>query len=153
MAHTLDEVDTMVNSCAAAGVPLNCGAITTTDPSFGKAKELLQSGAIGELLSIEANGPGAQHQGWSYFLDSEIDYCVGFGHSGAVRSCPPPLTSHSHGCAMPQPPSPGFAHRTMRRLRVAGRWTTHSTAKGWSSRRTARRSSSGAARWAGRGSR
>ena len=90
MAHTLDEVDTMVNSCAAAGVPLNCGAITTTDPSFGKAKELLQSGAIGELLSIEANGPGAQHQGWSYFLDSEIDYCVGFGHSGAVRS-PPPL--------------------------------------------------------------
>ena len=67
MAHTLDEVDAMVNSCAEAGVPLNCGAITTTDPSFGKAKELLQSGAIGELLSIEANGPGAQHQGWSYF--------------------------------------------------------------------------------------
>ena len=61
-------------------VPLNCGAITTTDPSFGKAKELLQSGAIGDMISIEANNPAAQHQGWSYFLDSQIDFCMGFGH-------------------------------------------------------------------------
>ena len=80
MAHSLEEVDVMVSSCAQANVPLNCGAITTTDPSFGKAKELIQSGAIGELISIEANSPAAQHQGWSYFLDSQIDFCVGFGH-------------------------------------------------------------------------
>ncbi len=48
MAHTLEEVDRMVGACAAAGVPLCCGAITTTHPSFARAKALLAEGAIGE---------------------------------------------------------------------------------------------------------
>ena len=54
MVHTLEEVDRMVGVCAAAEVPLCCGAITTTHPSFARAKALLAEGAIGELVSIEA---------------------------------------------------------------------------------------------------
>ncbi|NKB72474.1 MAG: hypothetical protein GKR89_35810 [Candidatus Latescibacteria bacterium] len=79
IAHTLEEVDRMVQTCAAAGVPLSCGAITTTHPSFARARELLQSGAIGPLQSIEASGPGAQHQNWSYFLNSPPAWVVGTG--------------------------------------------------------------------------
>lgn len=79
MAHTLEEADRMVKVCADAGVPLNCGAISTTHPSFGKAKELITTGAIGNLLSIEAPRPGAQHQSWSYFLDSSPAWAIGIG--------------------------------------------------------------------------
>ncbi len=79
MAHTLAEADRMVHTCAAAGVPLSCGAISTTHPSFGRARELVRGGAIGELISIEASGPGAQHQNWSYFLDSPPAWVVGTG--------------------------------------------------------------------------
>ena len=79
MAHTLEEVDRMVGTCAAAGVPLNCGSITTTHPSFAVAKRLLNEGAIGELQSIEAGGAGAQHQNWSYYFDRLPDWVVGSG--------------------------------------------------------------------------
>lgn len=70
MAFTLEEADRMVKVCADRRIPLSCGAISTTHPSFAKAKELVTSGAIGEVTSIEAIGPNAQHQNWSYFLDS-----------------------------------------------------------------------------------
>ena len=79
MAHTLEEADRMVKVCADAGVPLNCGAISTTHPSFAKAKELIANGAIGDILSIEAPRPGAQHQSWSYFLDSLPAWVIGIG--------------------------------------------------------------------------
>ena len=69
----------MVQTCAAAGVPLNCGSITTTHPSFAHARDLLRQGAIGALVSIEASGPTAQHQNWSYFLDSEPAWVIGLG--------------------------------------------------------------------------
>ena len=62
MAHSLAEADLMVESCAEAGVPLCCGSISTTHPSFERAKILLREGAIGDLISIEASSPGAQHQ-------------------------------------------------------------------------------------------
>ena len=79
MAHTLEEADRMVRVCADAGVPLNCGAISTTHPSFAKAKELVMSGAIGDVVSIETPRPGAQHQSWSYFLDSSPAWGIGIG--------------------------------------------------------------------------
>ena len=44
MANTLDEADRMVGACAEAGVPLSCGAISTTHPSFATAKELMNVG-------------------------------------------------------------------------------------------------------------
>ena len=79
MAHTLAEVDEMVSTCAKNGTALSCGAISTTHPSFEKAKQLLNEGAIGEVISIEASGSHSQHQNWSYFLDSEPDWVVGIG--------------------------------------------------------------------------
>ena len=80
MCHSLEEADRMVKACAEAGVPLSCGAITTTHPSFGHARKLVQEGAIGEVVSMETTGPGAQHQNWSYFLDSAPAWVVGTGH-------------------------------------------------------------------------
>ena len=79
MAHTLEEADRMVKTCANAGVPLNCGAIATTDPAFGRAKRLIQEGEIGNVISIEASGPMAQEQNWSYFLDSPPAWVAGTG--------------------------------------------------------------------------
>ena len=79
MAHTLEEADRMVKACADAGVPLCCGAITTTHPSFGRAKELVTSGAIGEVVSIETSGPTSQHQNWSYFVESAPTWVIGVG--------------------------------------------------------------------------
>ena len=79
MVHTLEEADRMVKVCANAGVPLNCGAISTTHPSFAKAKELVTSGAIGDVVSVETPRPGAQHQSWSYFLDSSPAWVIGIG--------------------------------------------------------------------------
>ena len=79
MAHTLEEADRMVKVCADAGVALNCGAITTTHPSFEVAKNLIADGEIGEVLSISASGATAQHQNWSYFIDSNPAWVIGTG--------------------------------------------------------------------------
>ena len=67
----------MVRSCAEMGTALSCGSISTTHPSFSAARVLLRDGAIGELTSLEAPGPGAQHQNWSTFLDVMPDWVVG----------------------------------------------------------------------------
>ena len=80
MVNSLQDADLMVDSCAAAGVPLMCGAITTSHPSFAAAKKLIRDGAIGDLLSIEATS-GSQHQNWSYFMDSGPAWVVGTGDS------------------------------------------------------------------------
>ena len=79
MANTLEEADRMVGACAEAGVPLSCGAISTTHPSFATAKELVKSGAIGEVVSIEAPRPGSQHQNWAYFLEADPAWAIGTG--------------------------------------------------------------------------
>jgi predicted dehydrogenase len=79
MATTLEEADRMVKACADAAVPLCCGAVNTTHPSFARAKELVESGAIGRVLNIEAEGPGSQLQSWSYFLDGRPSWVVGIG--------------------------------------------------------------------------
>jgi hypothetical protein len=79
MCHTLEEADRMVKVCADAGVPLNCGAITTTHPSFAAAKKLVSDGEIGDVLSIEASPPGSQHQNFTYFVDSPPVWVIGYG--------------------------------------------------------------------------
>ena len=79
MCHTLQEADRMVKACAEAGAPLCCGAIMTNHPAIAKAKEIVASGVIGDVVSIEAGGPGAQQQSWSYFVDSQPAWVVGTG--------------------------------------------------------------------------
>jgi predicted dehydrogenase len=86
MCHTLAESDQMVKACADRKIPLCCGAITTTHPSFAKAKQLVRSGALGDIVSIEAPGPQAQHQNWSYFLDSQPAWVAGTGDSARRES-------------------------------------------------------------------
>ena len=86
MVHSLEEADRMVRTCADRGIPLCCGAITTTHPSFEKAKHLVSQGTIGDILSIEASGPSAQHQNWSYFLKSDPAWVVGTGDTARRES-------------------------------------------------------------------
>ena len=79
MAHTLEEADRMVKTCADAGVSLSCGAIPVNHPSYATAKALIGEGAIGEVISIQAEAPAAQKQNWSYFVDSAPAWVVGSG--------------------------------------------------------------------------
>jgi len=79
MCHTLAEADAMVKACADRKIPFSAGAISTTHPSFGKAKELLKKGVIGDLVSIDTRNPGAQHQNWAYFVDGTIDWVAATG--------------------------------------------------------------------------
>lgn len=79
MVHRLEEADRMVQRCAAAGVPLCAGQISTIHPSFDRARRLLDDGAIGDLLSIETPSPCSQHQNWSMFLDAPIAWVAGTG--------------------------------------------------------------------------
>ena len=79
MAFTLEEADSMVNNCAEAGAPLVCGAITTTHPSFDKARELVDNGTLGKIRSIEAGFYLSQHQNWTHFIDSPPAWVSGIG--------------------------------------------------------------------------
>jgi hypothetical protein len=82
MAYTLEDADRMVKACADANVPLVCGAISTSEYSFGKAKEIIESGEIGDIVSIEASSDRhsiSQHQNWSYFVDSNPAWVIGTG--------------------------------------------------------------------------
>ncbi len=81
IAYTLEEADHMVKACADAGVPLCCGAISTSHPAFGTAKDLMTSGTIGNVISIEAESDKnlSQHQNWSYFVDSTPAWVIGVG--------------------------------------------------------------------------
>ena len=82
MAYTLEEADRMVKACADANVPLVCGAISTSEYSFEKAKEIIESGEIGDVVSIEASSNRtsvSQHQNWSYFIDGNPAWVIGTG--------------------------------------------------------------------------
>ena len=82
MAYTLEEADRMVKSCADANIPLVCGAISTSEYSFEKAKEIIESGEIGDVISIEASSNRhsvSQHQNWSYFIDGNPAWVIGTG--------------------------------------------------------------------------
>ena len=79
IAHTLHEVDRMVIACAAAGVPLVAGATPANHPSYGRAKELISNGAIGDVVSIEAEAPASQKPHWMYFVDDMPLWVVGVG--------------------------------------------------------------------------
>ena len=81
ICYTLEEADRMVKTCDDAGVPWVGGAITVNHPSFGKAKELINEGAIGEIISIEAPGNSnlSQHQNWAFFVKGTPAWVIGIG--------------------------------------------------------------------------
>ena len=81
MAYSLEETDQMVEVCKNAGVPLVCGSTSASHPSMASAKQLIQDGAIGEVLSydISSNTNLSQHQNWSYFIDSPAAWVIATG--------------------------------------------------------------------------
>jgi hypothetical protein len=80
MAFSLEEADAMVAACAERGIALVGGATTASHPSFARARDLVRKGAIGQVKSVEAKVPvSAQHQDWSYFLDSDPVWVCGVG--------------------------------------------------------------------------
>ena len=79
IAHTLEEVDRMVIACTVAGVPLIAGATPANHPSYARARELIGSGAIGDVVSIEAEAPASQKPHWMYFVDEMPLWVVGVG--------------------------------------------------------------------------
>ncbi len=86
IAHTLKEVDRMVITSAVAGVPLVAGATPANHPSYARAKELVRGGAIGDVVSIEADAPAAQKQHWMYFVDEMPLWVVGVDDRGRRES-------------------------------------------------------------------
>ena len=76
MAHTLAEADRMVDECAAAGVPLVCGAISVNHPAFGRAKQLIEEGSLGRVLSVETDSVLARHNAWIYLAGSAAEWVV-----------------------------------------------------------------------------
>ena len=79
IAFTLEEADLMVSSCAQAGASLVCGAITTSHPSFDKAKELVENGALGKVRSIEAGFLPFSAPELTHFIDSPPAWVSGTG--------------------------------------------------------------------------
>lgn len=79
IAHTLDEADRMVRTCADAGVPLLAGAVPLNHPAFDTVRVLIDDGAIGKVVSIEADVPHAQKQYWAYVLNTPPAWVTGFG--------------------------------------------------------------------------
>ena len=69
----------MVIACTAAGVPLIAGATPANHPSYARAKELIGSDAIGDVVSIEAEAPASQKPHWMYFVDDMPLWVVGVG--------------------------------------------------------------------------
>lgn len=53
MARTVEEAQTMVRACRDAGVPLFVAYYRRGQPRFLKAKELIESGALGEVRSFQ----------------------------------------------------------------------------------------------------
>ncbi len=87
MAEHLAGADRMVDVCTQAGVPLICGAISANHPAFAKARELLDDGAIGKVLSLDCAAAFAQHNSWIYLLGRPVDWVVGAAEDeAAVRN-------------------------------------------------------------------
>ena len=77
IAHTLEEADRMVITTTVAGVPLVAGATPANHPSYARARELVSGGAIGDVVSIEAEAPASQKPHWMYFVDEMPLWVVG----------------------------------------------------------------------------
>ena len=88
IAASLAEADEMVEECRRLGVPVVAGDMERNDPDMWKAREMVESGEIGEVLSINVYGTGSNQatgQGCRSFTDmamfagdADIDWVVGW---------------------------------------------------------------------------
>lgn len=67
MAMNVEECQEMMDACNEAGVKLQIGFMRRHDKSFRRAKELLDSGAIGDLVLVRSNTRGpSKPRPWMY---------------------------------------------------------------------------------------
>ena len=67
MASSAEECDDMIRACADNGVKLQMGFMRRFDKSFRRGKELIDSGAIGEVAMLKSNTYGpSEPQEWMY---------------------------------------------------------------------------------------
>lgn len=67
MAMTEAECDCMIAACEKNGVKLQIGFMRRFDPAFNKAKEIVESGSVGDVVMVRSNtrGPSVP-QPWMY---------------------------------------------------------------------------------------
>ena len=81
MSDSETECDEMIEACARANVKLQIGFMRRFDKSFRRAKEMVESGAIGEVTMIKSNTYGpSEPQEWMY------DVRKSYGPLGEVNS-------------------------------------------------------------------
>lgn len=81
MASNAQECDEMIEACRAAGVKLQLGFMRRFDKSFRRGKELIDSGAIGDVAMIKSNTYGpSEPKEWMY------DVRRNYGPIGEVNS-------------------------------------------------------------------
>lgn len=70
MAMTVDECDDMIKAAASSNVKLQIGFMRRFDESFQKAKEAIDSGAIGDVVHIRSltRGPSKPRE-WMYDIE------------------------------------------------------------------------------------
>jgi len=83
MATSLDEADTMIRTCAEAGVVLSVNYTRRWADDFRKAKELIEEGALGTLQSMSGTFSGNLLHTGTHLLDAMIyfagDPCTVWG--------------------------------------------------------------------------
>ena len=75
MACTLEQADAMLAACREAGVLLSVNLVTRYAPGAGKAKALIEQGAIGKIVAIQFHGAA----------DKPDSYWTG-GYTGRVQT-------------------------------------------------------------------
>lgn len=67
MAMTVEECDEMIEACKKYNVKLQLGFMRRFDASFREAKEIIKSGAIGDVVQIHSNTRGpSKPKPWMY---------------------------------------------------------------------------------------
>jgi Predicted dehydrogenases and related proteins len=70
LAVTPDDARSMVETCAAAGVPLFTAFPCRFSPAFQQLRDLVGSGALGEILAVRGTNRGRCPGGW--FVDKAL---------------------------------------------------------------------------------
>jgi phthalate 4,5-cis-dihydrodiol dehydrogenase len=77
MAASVDDCDAMISAAARAGIRLVAGGVRSLDPAFTAMREVIESGAIGQLRHVSASA----HTSWMLRPRSaaEMDEALGGG--------------------------------------------------------------------------
>lgn len=102
IAATLSDADRMVEACRSRGIKFGAGDMDRNLPDFWKAREIIESGDIGEVQSItyyggsggEISGGGCQQLGQlrMFASDAEVAWAVGWVAKD-------PVSDHDQGAA------------------------------------------------------